>query len=87
MVGVNFISVSEHISKRCLTAAAFGKWRKAIIPQREGEKIYMLHEYVDLFRLRLPINPREQTFAQMPPPSLVRIKEEEKEFSAMPAPI
>ena len=30
----------------------------------------MLHEYVDLFRLRLPINPREQTFAQMPPPSL-----------------
>ena len=40
----------------------------------------MLHEYVDLFRLRLPINPREQTFAQMPPPSLplslVRIKEE-----------
>ena len=27
----------------------------------------MLHEYVDLFRLRLPINPREQTFAQMPP--------------------
>ena len=28
----------------------------------------MLHEYVDLFRLRLPINPREQTFVQMPPP-------------------
>ena len=43
--------------------------------RREGG-IYMLHEYVDLFRLRLPINPREQTFAQMPPPSLVRIKEE-----------
>ena len=65
MVGVNFIPVLEHI----LTGAAFGKWGKAIIPQREGEreKIYMLREYVDLFRLRLPINPREQTFVQMPP--------------------
>ena len=46
-----------------------------------GESTCYTSTYVDLFRLRLPINPREQTFAQMPPspslpPSLVRIKEE-----------
>ena len=47
LVGVNFIPVPEHISKR-----RFEKWGKAIIPRASGEEdgegggIYMLHEYV-----------------------------------------